>query len=340
MATTYALDNLDQVVLQRTFDYRRIDNMAQRMMARISRHISGKRDVITLKDVYNAFAANKTFPEIQEEFENITPKTILLGRAFYMAANPNEYAHRRQQYLRVLCDANVDASYLTDGARQVFGYATHIDFEGLTDAKDSRIWARANGRYNLIVTKDKAVKKSRKSMAQIDLTRCAILRWKYILQSNGGIVDDGIRGLPVLVHVMDARLKGHEIKNLLRKHRDTIFEIYDERVSPVIELHRDKACPGIRIPDILGQKLNIIERERRDILVAGWLNKVYAFHAGGEVKLSAEQREHIVKTLKRAADYAVRNSDAPDPLDIPVKERLAHRKLAMQEARPAILAPV
>jgi len=335
MARDYSLDQLDSISLQRTFNYCAIDNFWIRLAARITRAIQQKRDEITLADVYEAFAAGKTFPEIQDEIEGITPKTILLGRAFYMAAHPVAYAGRKQQYLRVLCDANIDSAHLTDGARQVFGYATHIDFVGLRDAKDSRIWTAANGRFNAILTKDRAVIKKRKSMEVIDLTRCALLRWKHILKNNGGIVDDALRGMPVLIHVMDARLKGPAITKLLRKHRQSIFEIYEERVSPIIELHKHKACPGIRYNEIIDSQEKIKEsqeeiKDRCEMWVSAWLNKIEHLSNGHYASLSKDEQEHIVKTVKSAADYALKMGNAKDPLEIPLSERLAIKRAAQQ----------
>lgn len=311
MAKAYSLENSDDTILQ--------------VLERD--HDNNPVNYVTLSDVYNLFSEGLTFPDIQDYYPGINHKTILLGRAFYMAANPEGYSRRKQQPLRVLCDANIDESYATDGARQVFGYATHINFENLTHAKDSKIWAAANGRYNIILTKDKAVKKMRKSMESIDLTRCALLRWKHILKMNGGVIDDGITNMPVLVHVMDSSLKGYDITRLLRKHRDTIYEIYEERVSPIIELHKNKAVPGMHFPEIMQMgSISFEARERRDVWVSDWLNKIEAMRGSQKRPLSAQDMKHITKTLKRAAEHAISMNEAVDPLEVPLKKRYKAKK--------------
>ncbi|PCI01472.1 MAG: hypothetical protein COB76_01350 [Alphaproteobacteria bacterium] len=339
MSKAYSLATIDDIFLQ-------------------NRQTDGRK--IPLSRVYNALSENKTFPEIQDEIEGITPKSILLARAFYMAANPVQPTGRRQQYLRVLCDANIDESYLTDGARQIFGYATHTNFDGLTDAKDSQVWARSCGRYNLIVTKDSAVKESLKTMDTIDLTRCALLRWKTVLKNNGGQIDETLRNLPVLVHIKDSRLKGHEIKNLLRKHRNTIFEIYDERVSPVIEVSKNTAKPGIHFLELMegGTK----ERAKKlrdtwvDVIEGEWfkgyrdqgnfkhvramIKRVVEYHIGEELALLNTPQERkdyfdlsynkgmanfgLSKELSSRLKYAVHHTD--DVLLKPLSQRLSLRK--------------
>jgi len=312
MSKPYTLDDAKNTILQ-IFDRDKANNPT---------------DYVTLSEIYNAFAEGMTFPDIQDYYNGINHKAILLGRAFYMAMNPEGYSRRHQQNLRVLCDANIDESYATDGARQVFGYATHINFENLTHAKDSRVWAYANGRFNMILTKDKAVKKMRKSMESIDLTRCALLRWQYILKNNGGCINDGIINLPVLLHVMDASLKGYDITRLLRKHRDTIYEIYEERVSPIIELHKHKAVPGVHFAEIMKMdKVSFEERQRRDVWVDSWMHKIESMR--GRDKKPPLRQEDIVrirKTLKRAAEHAISMGEMIDPLTLSLKERAQIKK--------------
>lgn len=318
MARAYSLQEADDIILQV-----------------LERSANGDPvSVITLSDIYNAFAQDMTFPDIQEHFKSVNNKTVLLGRAFYMAVNPEGYSRRKHQYLRVLCDANIDESYATDGARQVFGYASHINFEGLTHAKDSRIWACANGQFNMILTKDKAVKKARKSMQDIDLTRCALLRWKHVLKMNGGRIDDGITGMPVLLHVMDSSLKGYDITRLLRKHRNTIYEIYEERISPVIELYKHKAVPGLHFAEIIKMgQVNYEERHRRDVWATDWLRKIESLRGAGKRPLSADDIVHIRKTLKRAAEHAISMGEAVDPLTVPLQDR--YHPLKERQFEPA-----
>lgn len=312
MSKAYTLDDAEHTILQ-VFDRDQDNNPI---------------NYVTLSEIYNAFAQGFTFPDIQDRYQGINHKAILLGRAFYMAANPEGYSRRHQQNLRVLCDANIDESYATDGARQVFGYASHINFENLTHAKDSRVWAYANGRFNMILTKDKAVKKLRKSMDTIDLTRCALLRWKYMLKTNGGRITDGITNMPVLLHVMDSTLKGYDITRLLRKHRNTIYEIYEERVSPIIELHKHKAVPGIHFAEIMKMgEVSYEERTRRDVWADEWMHKIEAMRGKDKkTPLSPDDIVRIRKTLKRAAEHAISMDETIDPLTIPLERRFQMKK--------------
>lgn len=330
MSKVYSLDAIDTIVLQKTFNYGAIDNPYQQIFTRLMRAWTGQRDHITLGEVYRAIADDKTFPEIQDEIPDISSKTILLARAFYSAVNPNgAHMHHRRQYLRVLCDANIDESYATDGARDVFGYASHINFEGLTHAKDSKIWAVASGKFNLIITKDCAVKPTLKTMDTIDLTRCVLLRWKGMLKVNGGVVDAGIRALPVLIHIRDADLSGRQIRNLLRKHRDAIFEIYDERVSPVIEVGRNQVKPGVHFLDLIegGTKKRVTSL--RDRIVQDVTDTLF-----GRI-LHTDSTPHTKAIVKRAVEHHI--SDEMSRLQTPAERQAFLNRIAEPEAGADIL---
>jgi hypothetical protein len=323
----YTTDNMHRTPVQSLFNYASIDDSWWAYLIKQERKMTGKSDHITLGQVYDAFESGQTFDEILDEIDGISPQSILLGRAFYMATNPMGYAGRKQQYLRILCDENGDERALTDGAREVFGYASHTSFEGLTGQPDSRVWSKSSGKFNLIITKDKAVKKSRKSMETIDLTRCALLRWKYAVKYRG----ENPRELPVLLHVMDHEASGGKIKNLLRKHKQAIFEIYEERISPIIELHDHKVCPGITGAEILEKYDPTYTVTPRDRMWEDDWFKTIVKNRGGTA-LSPDEETHIRKTIKNAAMQSFQMSQSSDILELPIRERAEARRRAPKVA--------
>ncbi len=324
----YTTDNMHDIVVQNLFNSRSYDDDWKAFLVHRERILNGLPDQITLGEVYDAFEDGKTFDQILNDIVEISPQSVLLGRAFYMAANPAGYSvSRDRQYLRVLCDENSDPRALTDGAREVFGYASHTSFEGLTGQPDSKVWSKSSGKFNLIVTKDRAVKKSRDTMDTIDLTRCALLRWKHALKYRGEIP----RELPVLLHVMDAEASGSKIKNLLRKHKQSIFEIYEERVSPVIELYDHKVNPGITGAEILEIYDPTYTMTPRDKMWEEDWFKTIVKNRGGS-PLSSEEEVHIRKTIKNAAMQSIKMCQSADILELPIRKRAEARRSALRMA--------
>jgi hypothetical protein len=132
----------------------------------------------------------------------------------------------------------------------------------------------------------------------MDITRCAILAWKRALKVNGGVVDSHIRSLPVIIHVPhDA--KPAQIKNLLRKHRDSIHDIYEECVSPVIILTKGKVKPGVHFWEITGDGFKKQVERLRDMRVEALIHQ-FEIHGIEEVNY-----KKIRATLKRAIEHEI-----------------------------------
>lgn len=315
----YTRHNMHDTKVQSLFNYAAIDDPWWRYLIHQERLIDNKKEYITLGEIYDAFDAGLTFDQVLHEIKSITPQSALLGRAFYMANNPEGYSSlRNKQHLRVLCDENCDERAVTDGAREVFGYASHTSFDELTGQPDSKVWVHSVGRYDLIVTKDKNEKKSRKAMEKIDLTRCATLRWFYFLKEHGIVP----RHFPVMLHVMDHEATGPQIRNMLRKHRDSIFEVWEERSSPIIEMDARKVVPGKTAADILEQYDPTYEMQPRDKM---WEDAWFRMIVKGR-NLTEDEETHIRKTIKNAARQSIQMSRMPDILELPIRERAKARR--------------
>mgnify|MGYP006932091839 FL=1 len=313
------LNNMDEIPLQATFDYAAIEpDMWEVFHIRQDRLRRGVKETISLGDVYRLFESGLNFHEVKESLEaqcsdhrfrrDISNKTILLGQAFYRAVNPGIKHFNRSNVIKALCDENIDEHLATACAQPVFGYASHTTFEDLTGQPDSRVWRRAMD-FDVIISKDTAQKSSRKSVEDRDLTNCAEDAWKEILARNGGVVDDEIRSLPIIIHVKDAQADGRLIRKMLKKHKHKIYELIQQRKSPVIELKKG------RTPQIGRHYLELIDggtaaRKRRLVNTQlGVFMKMNVLDLTREEKL--EFRARIREVIQEKVDKV--ETDNPDP---------------------------
>lgn len=197
---------------------------------------------ITLSDVYQRFETGQSLASISADMPEIPKNKLLFARAFFASMNPEAYASSTVTPMRVLVDENVDPHIVTDTAREVFGHATHVSFVGLAYKRDVDVYKHAlKNRYDLIVSKDMALVKSR---ATWDLSRCAHEFYQWRLNSGCNTTGDYIARLPRILHVMGANLSGEDIANNLKRNHRHVAAIFDEAASPTIQLHRDEAKPG------------------------------------------------------------------------------------------------
>ena len=216
--------------------------------------------------------AGQTLPEIKRDLPEIPTARLLHARSYYAAMYPELYQPHVSEGFKVLVDENLDPHYVTDAARRAFGEAVHVTFipvdrikassyaYGTKDVMDIELWKYAcANHFNLIVTKDKAEVEGRK---HLDLTRCAVMKWKWHLQVNGGIVDEHLRDLPKIVHIRQADMNGKDVASRLTSNRDSIIGIFEESVSPIIELHKNAATPGRNFLEILKGKIDPKLQER------------------------------------------------------------------------------
>ena len=299
MSIHYSLDTMDRMVLCRTFNYHTYHPFIALGLKLYRRFGLGLRDNYTLGDVYRMFQSGQNVQEILDNHPDISMRAVLIGRTFYNLQNPQVNASKLKRHLRVMIDENIDVLHSVDGGMASFGRTTHVAFAGLMGAKDTRLWGycRAHG-INILVTKDKTVNLSRNTKETMDITRCAILAWKRAMKENGGIVDDNMRMMPVILHVPHDATPT-QIKNFLRKHQETILDIYDERVSPVIELSKGKVKPGIHFMEILGGDLKKQSERLRDLRV-----EVLMSNFDLKLLLSKQIKEKYAR-LKRAVEHEI-----------------------------------
>lgn len=363
MSLHYTLETMDQTVLCRCFNYHSFPPLA-RLWLKFWRQISNKRDHYTLGDVYRMFMDGKTVQEIRDDNSDLTIRAALIGRCFYMIHNVSRAAWQSpKRYLKTMIDENIDIDHSVEGGIQALGPTTHVAFEGLVGQKDLRLWGRLRAQgHDLLITKDRAVKTSRNTPETRDITRCAIMAWQRRLRVNGGVVDDHIRSLPVIVHVPhDA--SPSQIKNMLRAHRNSIFDIHDERVSPVINLTKGKAKPGIHFFEILGGDLKhqiaALRNKRVDVLcdrlnigtvtdpkrekeIRASLKRAVEHEISQELKPLSDHNAKVEYLFRGALAFypdayefsgnsqyylrVVEKSKIPDPMSLPLQERLRRRK--------------
>lgn len=262
----YNLENMDQTELCQTFNYHSYP-FSLAFSPKYYRRFLGFVDHYTLGDVYRMFERGQDVQGILNNYPDVSMRAVLIGRTFYNLHNPQACISKLNRILKVLIDENIDILHTVDGGMQTLGYTSHLAFAGLMGAKDARLWGycRARG-INILVTKDRTVNLSRKTKDDMDITRCAILAWGRAMKKNGGIVDENMRMMPVILHVPHDATPT-QIKNLIRKHQKTIFDVYDERVSPVIELTKGKVKPGIHFMEILDGDLKFQSTKLRDLRV-------------------------------------------------------------------------
>lgn len=261
---------------------------------------------ISLLHLYNRLVYGQKLVEIRQDFPQITTSKLLLSRAFFAAANPDAYQNRPVSNLRVLVDENIDEHYVTDAARNAFGYATHVAFEGLADDKDIRLWKYAiENNYNLIITKDRATVSSRGTM---DMTLCAENSWRFRLNANEWAVTPSLERLPRLLHIMDGESKGIEIAKLLNTHRAGVVDVFEECASPIIQLHSNSVKPGKPLMELIARgKFEKLKRQRDLVvqrLVADYGLDVFIKNPFG--RSAVRQQKHVIAMLKRIAEHEMR----------------------------------
>ncbi len=266
MARTLTLENMDYVSLQRTFDYSALGSDPwEAFQIQQDRLRRGVKEKITLGDVYRLFNEGLQFHEVKNALHvgdnaldrQIDNKTVLIGEAFYHAVNPGIKGFNKANIVRVLCDENIDEYMATHGALKTFGHASHTTFESLTGEPDSMVWRHAQ-KFDVIISKDTAQKSNNISDETRDLTNCAEDAWSDVLSRNGGVIDDEIRTLPIIIHIKDSQASGREIRNLLRKYKKEIKILLNERKSPVIELKKG------RRPQICKHYMELIDGDREE----------------------------------------------------------------------------
>jgi len=214
---------------------------------------------VRLQAVLFRLKMGQTLPEIKRDLPEISTSRLLHARAYFAAQYPKEYKPHFEDGFKILIDENLDPHFTTDGARRAFGEAVHVSFVDLDTKTDLDVWRYAcANEFNMIVTKDRAEVEGRK---HLDLTRCATLKWKWRMQVNGGKVDWYLRQLPRILHIKDADIHGKEVAARLQDHKETIEEIFEEPISPIIEVHKKSVSPGENFIDILqGKTCEILER--------------------------------------------------------------------------------
>ena len=304
MAVHYTPSTMDDTVICRVFNYHSYP-LVPRLWLKFSRRLSNQRDHYTLGDVYRMFADGKKVQNILDENPDISMRATLIGRTFYMIHNTEQNKSHPGHRLKSMIDENIDIEHSVEAGIQTLGPTSHVAFEGLMGAKDARLWGRLRaGNYRLLVTKDSAVKPSRNTRDTLDITRCAILAWQRALKLSGGIVDENIRSLPVIVHVPhDA--SPSQIKNMLRKHKRQILNIFDEKVSPVIKVTKGKAKPGVHFFEIMDGGFKNQVNELRDLRVKVLENTF-------EIKrVQPLRRKEIIASLKRAVEHEISSELEP-----------------------------
>ncbi len=298
MGKYYSLQTMDTTVICRVFNYNSFATLVQPWL-KFGRRLMNMRDHYTLGEVYRMFQEGNSVQDILADHKDLSLRAALIGRTFHSINNQGPKAWRAKDYLRTMIDENIDIEHSVDGGMESLGPTTHIAFRGLMGAKDLQLWGylRANA-FQILVTKDTAVKPSRDTKETFDITRCAILAWKRALKSNGGIVDDNIRALPKILHVPhDA--PPSQIKNMLRKHKKQIADISEECVSPVIVVTKGKVKPGIHFFEIMADGFKKQTQELRDLRI-GVLH-----HAFGLQDLAEDRQKEIIASLKRAVEHEI-----------------------------------
>lgn len=293
------VDNAHLVRLQKLFNYQAIDFVPLRETLRFWRIFNGRKDHYYLGEIYNEYRNGLTVDEVLDKYPDLTLKSALYSHAFYTANHPQQTSKRKHPVSKALVDENIAVEHSVHGAAEVLGKATHIVFEGLRTKKDSAIWVHAlvHG-FDFIITKDKACKESRDTMETLDITRCAELRWRSILNQNGGVVTDALRQMPKIIHVPHD-MTPTQIKNLLRKQQRQIYAIDQECVSPVIDLTRKVAKPGKHFMEIYRGGDRSQTLELRDLRVDVLYNQL------DMRQVEEADRKEIKASLKRAVEHEI-----------------------------------
>jgi len=196
----------------------------------------------------------QTLPEIKHDLPQIPLPKLLHARSFFASQYPELYNPHFSDNFKVLVDENLDPHFVTDGARRAFGQAVHVSFVDLDTESDLEVWKYAcANQFNLIVTKDRAEVKGRK---HLDLTRCATLTWKWDMQMHNGLVSDRLRNRPRILQVMNASMSGQDISASLIAQNRSIAEIFEECISPKIELGKSYVRPGESFLEIMNGKIS------------------------------------------------------------------------------------
>lgn len=246
---------------------------------------------VRLVAILHRIAMGQTLPEIKAELPTIPTNSLLHARAYFASQYPDLYKPHYPNEFKVLVDENIDPHFATDGARRAFGEAAHVSFHDLSKQTDLEVWKYAcANKFNMIVTKDRAVVPSRK---HIDLTRCAELKWKWRLQVNNGNVDTYLRQLPRIAHIRNASASGREIAVMLMTQKENIAEIYEEAVSPNIEISSNGVTSGKDYLEILYGRRNAKLESR------------ISMHT--DIILEEMELEHLDKNKRKRIRETVRN---------------------------------
>jgi hypothetical protein len=293
------LENMDEVRLQSCFNYNAIAFKPFKLLTKILRQLRKEKDYITLGDVYRLFEQGHSVQGILNKHPTIEMRTVLVGRTFYKVSHPNHFVQNKRPEIKCMVDENIDLPHTVDAGMELFGKTTHPVFEGLMGAKDARLWGNLRARgIHVLITKDRAVKNGNKTKETLDITRCAILAWSRVLKKNGGVVDDEIRRLPVILHV-PADARPTQIKNMLRKHATSIREIYEERVSPIISVTKGSAKPGQHFLEILHEGFKNQTRSLRDKRLNAWVSRI---DFSG---IAEEEAKREINGMKRAIEHEI-----------------------------------
>ena len=89
------IDNAHQITLQRTFNYHSIAFKPFQTVLKIIRKLQNKRDIYTLREIYDEFNNGLHVQDILDRHRDLTLKSALYARAFYKANNPQKFKKRK-----------------------------------------------------------------------------------------------------------------------------------------------------------------------------------------------------------------------------------------------------
>ena len=218
---------------------------------------------IELSSLFKALANKASGREIRETF-NISRKSLSTLRGAFLAQNPDQLFRFQSQEvrakigrrspqsrpLRFLVDECVSPA-ITYYVSRYLGWATHIEFQGMSGTKDPDVYQYALEQgFDAIITRDHA--SNGPNIESKDLTDIALgyaVESRRAEKKGDGYVDDTRFKYPIIIHVNGSA----EWNNVIQRIRDYKFDILSaiaKRDSPILVIGKHQFQTGPSYQDI------------------------------------------------------------------------------------------
>ncbi len=284
----------------------------------------------SLHKIFGLLSQGWSSKKIRKANPHILPETITIARGILIGRNegrfPNTKNEKPFQDFKILIDENITPQ-VKGYLKRHFKKVSHVSDVGLLGVKDPDIWLWAiNNNYDVIVTCDKH------EWTENDLTYVAVDEARSIIRNMDARqhVNMTLAALPLLVHLVGGENADPEtqLKRLLRKNKDGLFNYLDNRSTPYIDIrYGGRIDCGPTYLELRGknsmeeqrQSPEQIESQKKEIKDR-YKDEIYRRLTVEQIrKMSPEDERRIDNLVKAAAGMATREP-----------KRLAHSGLGVK----------